>query len=467
MARQRDLSGRILSAVLATLTGVDSLTVAQARRIALAATGFADPRPTGAIDMRHLRRVLERVALFQIDSVNVLQRAHYLPLYSRLGPYPTSLLDRAAYGRSRSTGGANGAPTIDLPQFSGRLFEYWGHVASYLPIELYPLMRWRMDSTHPWGAVNRIAREQPKLMSWIKDELAANGPMTAASLEADVPRRTGEWGWNWSDAKIILEWLFFRGEVMVSSRNSGFARLYDVPERVLPPAILDAPKPDDDAAMRALVGLSARALGVANEIELRDYFRLPVAGFRTAVGELVDAGELIPVEIDGSKGTSYLHRDARTPRRVSAATLISPFDPIVWHRNRTQRLFDFNYRIEIYVPAPKRIFGYYVLPFLLGDRIVARVDLKADRQAGVLQVPGAFVEPGAPAHAAAALAMELRRLAGWLGLDAVETPARGDLAGRLAAELGAGNVVPPPAGSVAIAGADPDFSTAVDESAAV
>src|SRR5215475_4132725 len=232
---------------------MDWLTVAQSRRIALAATGLADPRPTGAIDTRHLRRVLERVALFQIDSVNVLQRAHYLPLYSRLGPYPTALLDRAAYGPSKS----NGAATIHPLRFSGRLFEYWGHVASYLPVELYPLLSWRMDSTHPWGAVNRIAREQPKLMSWIKDELAANGPMTAASLEADVPRRTGEWGWNWSDAKIILEWLFFRGEVMVSSRNSGFARLYDVPERVLPPSILDAPKPDDAAAMRALVGVSA------------------------------------------------------------------------------------------------------------------------------------------------------------------------------------------------------------------
>jgi uncharacterized protein YcaQ len=411
---------------------MDSLSMAQARRIALAATGFGDPRPTGAISVRHLRRVLERVALFQIDSVNVLQRAHYLPLYSRLGPYPTSLLDRAAYGpHRRGTGGIQ----LDPLQFSGRLFEYWGHVASYLPVELHPLMQWRMKDDHPWPGVQRIAREKPELMAFIRDELAANGPMTAAQLESDMERPSGNWGWNWSDAKIILEWLFWRGEVLVSKRKSGFARLYDVPERVLPPEVMAAPRPDDAAAMRALVGLSARVMGVANDVELRDYFRLPVAGYRAAVMELVESGELIRVEIDGSKGVSYLHRDARMPRRVSAATLVSPFDPIVWHRGRTERLFEFNYRIEIYVPAPKRIYGYYVLPFLLGDRLVARVDLKADRQTGVLQVPGAYGEPGAPAHTADALAAELARMAGWLGLAAVEPPNRGDLAAKLSSAL--------------------------------
>ena len=411
---------------------MDSLSVAQARRVALAATGFADPRPTGAISVRHLRRVLERVALFQIDSVNVLQRAHYLPLYSRLGPYPTSLLDRAAYGPHRR---GTGEIQLDPLRFSGRLFEYWGHVASYLPVELHPLMQWRMKDDHPWPGVQRIAREKPKLMALIRDELAANGPMTAAQLESDMERPSGNWGWNWSDAKIILEWLFWRGEVLVSKRNSGFARLYDVPERVLPPEVLAAPRPDDAAAMRALVGLSARVMGVANDVELRDYFRLPVAGYRAAVRELVDSGELIRVEIDGSKGVFYLHRDARMPRRVSAATLVSPFDPIVWHRDRTERLFGFNYRIEIYVPAPKRIYGYYVLPFLLGDRLVARVDLKADRQTGALQVPGAYGEVGAPAHTAHALAAELVRLAGWLGLTAVEPPTRGDLAVKLSGAL--------------------------------
>jgi uncharacterized protein YcaQ len=419
---------------------MDSLSVPQARRIALAATGFADPRPTGAITVRHLRRVLERVALFQIDSVNVLQRAHYLPLYSRLGPYPTSLLDRSAYGpHRRSTGGIQ----LDPLQFSGRLFEYWGHVASYLPVELHPLMQWRMKDVHPWPGVQRIARAKPKLMSVIRQEIAANGPMTAAQLESDMERPSGNWGWNWSDAKILLEWLFWRGEVLVSKRNSGFARLYDVPERVLPPEVLAARRPDDAAAMRALVGLSARVMGVANDVELRDYFRIPLPGYRAAVRELVDSGELIRVEIEGSKGVSYLHRDARMPRRVSAATLVSPFDPIVWQRNRTERLFDFNYRIEIYVPAPKRIYGYYVLPFLLGDRLVARVDLKADRQTGVLQVPGAYAEPGAPAHTAEALAAELVRLAGWLGLASVEPPARGDLAARLTDALKTASALEP------------------------
>jgi uncharacterized protein len=414
---------------------VDSLTPAEARRIALAATGFADARPNGVVDMRHVRRVLERVALFQIDSVNVLQRAHYLPLYSRLGAYPTSLLDRAAYGPHRRA--ATGVQ-LDPLQFSGRVFEYWGHVASYLPIELYPLMQWRMKDEHPWGGVTRIARERPKLMGWIRDQIAERGPMTAAALESDVPKPSGNWGWNWSDAKILLEWLFWRGDLLVSKRNSGFARMYDIPERVLPPDVLAAPVPDDAAAMRALVGLSARVLGVANAVELRDYFRSPVAGTKQAINELVESGELIPVEIDDSKGVSYLHRDARQPRRVSAATLVSPFDPIVWHRNRTERLFHFNYRIEIYVPAPKRIFGYYVLPFLLGDRLVARVDLKADRQARVLQVPAAYAEPGAPPHTAEALATELRRLASWLGLERIEPPSRGDLAERLAEAITTG-----------------------------
>jgi hypothetical protein len=228
----------------------------------------------------------------------------------------------------------------------------------------------------------------------------------------------------------------------VSSRNSGFARRYALPEFVLPPDVLAAPTPDDGTAIRTLLGLSARALGIANEIELRDYFRLPVAGFKSAVRDLVDAGELIPAEIDGLKGVSYLHRDVRLPRRVSTATLVSPFDPIVWHRNRTERLFEFNYRIEIYVPAPKRVYGYYVLPFLLGDRLAARVDLKADRQGGVLVVPGAFAEPGAPAHTADALATELRRLAGWLNLDRVEGPPRGNLAARLRAALRDGEAMP-------------------------
>jgi uncharacterized protein YcaQ len=412
-----------LSVPAASVGAVESLTTTQARRIALAATGFTDPRPGGVVDDRHLRRVLHRVGVLQIDSVNVLQRAHYLPLYSRLGPYPTTLLDRAAYGPHKRPRSATGSGA-----FGGRLFEYWGHAASYLPVELYPLFRWRMSRDHVWAEVARIGNERPKLIDWVRDEIAAGGPMTAAELEADAPKRSGNWGWNWSDAKIVVEWLFWRGEVLVASRNAGFARLYDVPERVLPPDVLARPVPDTPDAHRALVAFSAAALGVATEVELRDYFRLPVAGTRAAIRELVDAGTLVPVAVQGWPKVGYLHGDAKVPRRVAASTLVSPFDPIVWHRDRTERLFDFHYRIEIYVPAAKRVHGYYVLPFLLGDRMAARVDLKADRQAGVLRVPGVFAEPGAPAHTAPALAAELVRLAGWLGLARVDTPVRGDLA---------------------------------------
>jgi len=396
---------------------MDTLTLAQARRIALAAQGFADPRPGGEPDRRHLRRVLARTGLLQMDSVNVLQRAHYLPLYSRLGPYRTELLDALVYRRPRE------------------LFEYWGHEASLLPLRLHPYLRWRMADGHAWGGVSRLAKEHPQLIDWVRDEVKTQGPLTAAELEADVPRRTGNWGWNWTAAKIALEWLFWRGEVLVSHRNSGFARVYDVPERVLPAEVLDAPTPEPAEAFRELVRIAAGGLGVATEADLRDYFRLPVAQSRVAVRELVEAGELIPVAVDGWRQPGYLHAPAKLPRWIRAATLVSPFDPVVWRRERAERLFGFTYRIEIYVPAAQRIYGYYVLPFLLGDRLVARVDLKADRATGVLRIPAAWAEPDAPPEMPAALAAELRRLAGWLGLGQVATPERGDLARALAPEI--------------------------------
>jgi uncharacterized protein YcaQ len=405
----------------------DSLSLPQARRVALAAQGFTDPAPGGAHTVRHLRRVLRRVNLLQMDSVNVLQRAHYLPLYSRLGPYPTALLDRAAYVRPRG------------------LFEYWGHEASLIPVELQPLLRWRMAAAHDsaWGGMRRIAVEQPELVAWVLDEVRQRGPITAAEIEHDAPRPTGHWGWNWSEVKRALEWLFWTGEVVAAERTTSFARRYDLPERVLPAAVLATPTPAPADAWRALVELSARALGVAAEPELRDYFRLPLAGARQAVAELVEAGVLRPVTVAGWRHPAYLHREAKLPRRVDAATLISPFDPLIWERARTERLFDLSYRIEIYVPAAQRTFGYYVLPFLLGDRFAARVDLKADRKAGVLQVPAAWLEPTAePGETAAALAVELRRMAGWLGLGAVAAPERGDLAGSLAAELALSAGVP-------------------------
>jgi uncharacterized protein YcaQ len=398
----------------------ESLSVAQARRVTLAAQGFLDPAPGGSTDMRHLRRVLRRLHLIQMDSVNVLQRAHFMPLYSRLGPYPTALLDRAAYGRPRL------------------LFEFWGHEASLIDVELQPLFRWRMANagSYAWGSIRRIADEQPELIAWVRDEVRARGPLTAAEIEQDVPRKKDNWGWNWSAAKVALEYLFYAGEVTAADRTTSFARRYDLTERVLPRAVLDTPTPDPQDAFRALVELSARTLGVACEPELRDYFRLPVAGFKRALAELIEDKVLLPVTVGGWKGPTYLHHEARLPRRAQAATLVSPFDPLIWERARTERLFDLNYRIEIYVPAPQRLYGYYVLPFLLGDRFAARLDLKADRKTGVLQIPAAWIEPTADQEeTAAALVTELHRLAGWLGLATVAPPQHGDLAGPLAAAL--------------------------------
>jgi len=396
-----------------------TLSLPAARRIALAAQGFTDPVPAAVPDRRHLRRVLRRLHLFQIDSVNVLARAHYLPLFSRLGPYPVAMLDRAAYGAPRE------------------LFEYWGHEAALLDTALYPLMRWRMAREHAWPAVNRISRERPDLIGWVRNEVRDRGPVTAAEIEDDIPRRTGQWGWNWTDVKIALEWLFWRGEVLVADRSRAFARRYDLPERVLPAAALAAPVPEPGYARRELLRRAAAALGVATEADLRDYFRLPVAGVRATLAELVEAGDLIPVTVTGWDRGGYLYRDARVPRRITAATLLSPFDPVVWRRQRVERLFGVRYRIEIYTPAAQRVHGYYVLPFLLGDRIVARVDLKADHRDGALLVPAAWAEPGAPGHTAAELAAALVRLAGWLGLAGVRPPVAGDFAAPLAAALAA------------------------------
>jgi uncharacterized protein len=400
----------------------DSLSAAQARRIVLAAQGFTDPAPGGATDLRHLRRVLGRLHLIQMDSVNVLQRAHFLPLYSRLGPYPPALLERAAYRAPRE------------------LFEFWGHEASLIRVDLQPLFRWRMARAREfaWGSMVRIMTERPDLVAWVLDEVRERGPLTAAEIEHDAPRRTDHWGWNWSVVKQALEWLFYTGQVTAADRTTSFARRYDLPERVLPRVVLETPTPAFEDAIRTLVELSARALGVAAEGDLRDYFRLPVAGFKRAVAELAEEGVLLPVSVQGWKRPAWLHARARMPRWVRVATLVSPFDPLIWERARTERLFDMAYRIEIYVPPAQRLYGYYVLPFLFGDRLAARVDLKADRKTGVLQIPAAWIEPAAEAdETATALAAELGRLAGWLGLEAVAKPERGDFAGPLSAALAA------------------------------
>ena len=391
---------------------MDTLTMAEARTIALAAQGFARRRPAGEVKAPHIRAVVGHTGLIQIDSVNVLQRAHYLPVYSRVGAYDTAILDRASSRKPRW------------------LFEYWGHEASLLPMQLHPLMRWRMDSADRiWGGPMRTYAERPDLVKWVLDEVAANGPVTAAQIEQDERPRLKTWGWSWSDTKRVLEALFYFGQISAAGRNGQFARLYDLTERVIPSDVLNAPTPAPADAHRALIELAAGATGVAAEVELRDYFRLPVEAARQAIGELEESGTLIPVAVDGWRVKAWRHAEAKLPRPVSVSTLISPFDPLIWQRDRTERLFGFNYRIEIYVPAPKRTHGYYVLPFLHGDRFAARVDLKADRKAGVLRVPAVWAEPGAAkAEIAAALNVELHRLAEWLGLADVAPAQQGDLA---------------------------------------
>jgi len=388
--------------------------------VALAAQGFTDRRPV-APNARALARVVDRLGLFQIDSINIVARAHYVPLFSRIGPYPPALLDRA-YGL---------APR--------RLFEYWAHEASLVRVDLQPALRFRMASADgAWGNMKRIAKEQPEVIKWVLGEVRDRGPLTAREIELDVPEQGRKhWGWNWSIVKIALEWLFYTGEVTSARRNSAFERVYDLPERVLPADVLATPTPEPDAAHRTLVRVAAQAHGVATEQCLRDYFRLKPAPTKAAIADLVDAGELLPVEIAGWRRPAYLHRDARVPRRIRARSLVSPFDPLVFERSRTEVLFDFRYRIEIYVPAAKRIHGYYVLPFLLGDRLAARVDLKADRQRGRLVVKAAHLEAEAPPETATELAAELVDLADWLDVGAIEVLPAGDLAPALASAIDA------------------------------
>lgn len=367
-----------------------------------------------------MRRAVADTGLLQIDSVNVLQRAHYMPVFSRIGGYDTTILDRAGARRPRW------------------LFEYWGHEASLLPVELHPLMRWRMDSADRiWGGPRAAYSQRPDLVKWVLQEIAEKGPVTAAQIELDERPKADQWGWRWTDTKKVLEALFYFGQITSAGRTTQFARLYDLPERVLPPEILNAPTPAPEDAHRKLVDMAASRLAVAAEIELRDYFRLPVAAARQAIRDLEEAGTLIPVEVVGWKVPAWMHHAAVIPKRAKVSTLVSPFDPLIWQRDRTERLFGLRYRIEIYVPQAKRVHGYYVLPFLHGDRFAARVDLKADRQAGILRVPAAWSEPGADQpETAGALATELQRLAGWLGLSAVAPAEAGDLAQALNAALG-------------------------------
>src|SRR4051794_6206518 len=363
--------------------------------------------------------MVERLAVVQIDSVNVLSRSHYVPAFSRLGAYPRAALD-------------------DLTARRHAVFEYWAHEASFLPVRLHPYLRWRMAGAeeHAWGSMVRLQRERPGYVAEVLDRVRAEGPLKASDLAEARPEGPGTM-WNWHAGKVALEWLFYSGALTARERTAGFERVYDLPERVLPPEILATPTLDPADAVRELVRTAARALGVATERDLRDYFRLKPAPARMAIAELAEAGELLPVEVDGWGAPAWLAPGARRPRWIRARALLSPFDSLVWERPRVERIFGFRYRIEIYTPAAKRVHGYYVLPFLLGDRLVGRVDLKADRKAGVLRVQSAFAEDDVDrALVATELAGELALMADWMQLDAVSVSDRGDLARDLRPVLG-------------------------------
>jgi uncharacterized protein YcaQ len=401
-----DLALADLPTSLIPMNARTKVSLTQARRIALAAQGLHENRPASAT-RRHVSRVLQRSHLLQIDSVNVLVRAHYMPLFSRIGAYDRNLLERTAYHATRR-----------------ETFEYWGHEASLIRLDLQPFFRWRMGRARRgkgiYGGLARFGDEQRAFVEEVRREIAARGPIGAGDLSIGG-KGQGSW-WGWSDGKRALEWLFWAGLVTTATRR-GFERIYDLPERVLPAEILNAPTPSEDEAQRELLRLSIRALGIASERCLRDYFRLEPQDAKARIPELVDAGELVPVTVEGWNGTVYLDPQAKIPRRVEARALVSPFDPIVWERTRTERLFDFRYRIEIYTPAEKREFGYYCLPFVLGEKIVARVDLKADRSAGNLIVHSIHPEAGmSPEEIAPALGDELRLMAEWLNLGSITAP---------------------------------------------
>jgi len=354
------------------------------------------------------------MGLIQIDSVNVLVRSQELPLFARLGPHPRSLIDDASA--------------------AGELFEYWVHEASHVPTDHHHLFRWRMRSPHRWGAFRKLIAERPEFVEQVYDYVADNGPMVAGELKQRVGKK-GTW-WDYDDGKIALEALFHEGRIGARRRRRDFGRLYDIAERMISAEILDRPTPPEHEARKQLLVMAAKHHGVATLTELADYHRQGNPPVRPLIPELVEEGRLVEVDVEGWSKPAYLHPAAGTPRRISARALLSPFDPVVWNRDRTERMFGFRYRIEIYVPKPKRQYGYYVLPFLLGDEIVARVDLKADRPNCTLLVQSAWGEPGiTQGQVAQALASELTLMAGWLGLERVHVMGAGDLSPALGGAL--------------------------------
>ncbi|MGM7670847.1 winged helix-turn-helix domain-containing protein [Microbacterium sp. A93] len=400
----------------------DTLSAAQARRVALAAQGFTRRRPATAVAARHMHRAMERLGVLQIDSVNVFARSHYLPLFSRLGSYDPALLDRVFLARTT------------------HYVEYLAHEATFVPVDDWALWRFRMDAfrsrweADPESWMSRNART----LAWVKDELRGRGPLRPAQLRADAPRERGTW-WDWDDVKLALEHLWRTGDVAISGRR-GFERQYALEEQVIPDEARERVVPRDDA-IRELVHRAARSTGVATESDLADYYRIrDRKAVRQAVDELVDSGDLQPVDVRGwERGgrpvPAWLHRDAVLPRQVDAVAILTPFDPVVWFRERALRAFALDYRIEIYVPAHKRRYGYYSLPVLVGDRIVARVDLKADRASSTLQVQSAWWEPQARPGDAEPIARELTLAATWQGLENVSVSGWGDAAEAVAAAL--------------------------------
>lgn len=377
-----------------------------ARRLALAAQGLDRPRPSGRIDVRHVRAVVRRLDLLQIDAVQTVERAQYVPVFSRLGPYPMRVLDDLAYRRRE-------------------LFEAWAHEASLVRIERWPDLRYRRDH---WvgGRVRQLEAERPGYIAAVYAEVANTGPLTVSEL-SDGGQRTGPW-WGWSPGKTALEALFARGDLAIARRR-GQTRVYDVTERVIPDTVRTQEPSDEPTALRRLLLAAARALGVATDDDLIDYHRLRAPVARPLLAELVAEGVLIAVTVDGWDRPTYRWPGARLPRRVDTAALLAPFDPLVWHRPRLQRTFGFRYRLEFYVPAARRVYGYYVMPFLLGDELVARVDVKIDRAVGVLRVAGAWAEPGHDCtKLAGPLLIELAALAEWTGVGGVVVGERGALA---------------------------------------
>lgn len=380
----------------------------QARRYALGAQGFIDGRAPGRVDVRHFRKVIDSVGLVQLDSVNVFSRAHYMPFFARLGPYDRDALD-------------------DWLWASGEMFEYWGHEASLIPTEDHRLFRWRMNHGLRWRSLRRIEQERPDYLDDVLEQVAERGPLQTKEL-TDPGQRKGETMWNWSYGKVALEALFVRGKVTTSHRPN-FTRMYDLPERVIPQEHLNTPDPSHEEAVTELLIKASQALGVATEDDLADYYRIRVPMARPIIRRLVEDGSLVEVEVEGWDKTAYLDPDAPLPRWPKGTALLSPFDNLIWYRPRVERLWDFHYRIEIYVPEPQRVYGYYVLPFLLDGDLVARVDLKTDRRDQVLSVKGAFAEPEADKKKVArALRKELDLIASWLDLDDVQVARNGDLA---------------------------------------